>query len=68
MIGAKDGKAYNDGELEIYLFDENSSAYKDIINDKGFVTAAAYKEGIILVFPNTQDQKIISKFNKIVFK
>ena len=68
MIGAKDGKAYNNGELEIYLFDEDSSAYKDIINCNGFVTAAAYKEGVILVFPNNKDQTIINKFNKIVFK
>lgn len=68
MIGAKDGKAFNGGELEIYLFDENSEEYKSIIAGNGTVTATAYKEGVILVFPNTVDQDIVNSFNDIEFK
>ena len=67
MIGAKDGKAYNNGELEIYLFDESSDSYKAAIDGSGFAKADAYKDGIVLIFPNKKDQTIIDKFNDIKF-
>lgn len=67
MIGATAGKAYNNGELEIYLFDDTSDSYKIAIEGGGLVKADAYKDGIILVFPNNIDQNIIDKFNEIEF-
>ena len=30
MIGAKEGKQFNDGSVELYLFDEDSDEYKAI--------------------------------------
>lgn len=67
-IGAENGKEYNDGEVELYEFKEDSKEYKDIVKGDGTIKAAAHKDGIILVFPNDTDQKIIDKFNEINFK
>ena len=67
MIGAIDGKEFNDGELEIYLYDESSEAYQSMLEGKQMVSPAAYKDGVVLVFPNEPDQDIIDQFNKIVF-
>ncbi|SCJ44824.1 Uncharacterised protein [uncultured Eubacterium sp.] len=67
-IGAKDGKEYNDGSVELYEFKEDSKEYKDIVKGEGTIKAAAHKDGIILVFPNDSDQKLIDQFNEINFK
>lgn len=67
-IGAENGKEYNDGEVELYEFKEDSNEYKDIVKGDGAIKAAAHKDGIILVFPNDTDQKLIDKFNEINFK
>ena len=69
MIGALDGKGYGEGDnaVEIYLFDESSESYQAIINNELYVKPAAYKDGIVLVFPNNENQEILDKFNKIEF-
>lgn len=70
FIGATAGKEYNDGNVELYQFDENSDAYKEI-ESSGTVAGievAAYKDGIALIFPNEADQTIIDKFNAIQYK
>ena len=67
-IGAEDGKEYNDGSVELYEFKEDSKEYKDIVKGEGTIKAAAHKDGIILVFPNDSDEKLIDQFNEINFK
>lgn len=67
-IGAENGKEYNGGKVELYEFKEDSNEYKDIVKGDGSIKAAAHKDGIILVFPNDADQKIIDQFNEINFK
>lgn len=70
FIGATAGKEYNDGEVELYQFDENSDAYKEI-ESSGTVAGievAAYKDGIALIFANEADQTIIDNFNAIQYK
>lgn len=70
MIGATDGKEYNGGSVELYQFDEKSDSYKQIINDGVPFKAAAYKDGIILVFPagTEADTDLVEQFNGIEFK
>lgn len=70
LIGAIDGKKFNDGSVEMYQFDEKSDCYKQIINDGVPLEAAAYKDGIILIFPvgKEPDNDLVEKFNGIEFK
>lgn len=69
MIHAKDGKSYNDGNIELYYYDENSDDYKDLKDGKGFIDAAATNNGFVLRFvDNKKDEKLIEKFKKIQFK
>lgn len=67
-VGAENGKKYNEGKVELYEFKEDSSEYKDIVKGEGSIKAAAHKDGIVLVFPNDADQKIVDQFNEINFK
>ena len=68
MIGAKAGREYNDGTIELYEFDKDSAEYKNIIDGKGSVEAAAYNDGIIMVVTEKQDDDLIRKFENIKFK
>ena len=70
MIGATAGKEYNDGNVELYQFDTKSDVYKQIIGEGGPLKAAAYKDGIVLIFPagTEADSDLIEKFNIIEFK
>ena len=70
MIGAIDGKEYNDGNVELYQFDENDDAYKQMIGENAPLNVSAYNEGIVLIFPagQTPDDEMIDKFNGIEFK
>lgn len=70
MIGATDGKEYNNGSVELYQFDEKSDNYTQIINDGVPFEAATYKDGIILVFPagTEADNDLIEQFNEIEFE
>lgn len=70
MIGATDGKEYNDGNVELYQFDEKNDSYIQIINDGVPFEAAAYKDGIILIFPagTEADNDLVKQFNEIEFK
>ena len=70
MIGAIDGKEYNDGNVELYQFDENDDAYKQIIGENSPMNVSAYNEGIVLIFPAGQapDDEMIDTFNGIEFK
>lgn len=67
-VGAEKGKKYNDGKVELYEFKEDSNEYKDIVKGEGGLKAAAHKDGIVLVFPNDADQKLVDQFNEINFK
>lgn len=68
MIGAKSGREYNDGEIELYEFDKDSAEYKKIIDGDGAVEAAAHNDGIIMVVTKEQDKELIQKFKDIQFK
>ena len=69
MIGADDGAEFNDGTIEIYQYDPESEAYKNIEAGKGDIEAEACNSGFILVVPDgtEPDQDIIDAFNKLVF-
>ena len=70
LIGAIDGKKYNEHNVELYQFDTDSDAYKQIIGSNSMLNVSAYKDGIILVFSigTEPDAELIEKFNKIRFK
>lgn len=68
MIGATAGKEYDGGNFELYEFTEDSESYQTAINGGGLVKAAAYKDGIVLVFAGEANQKLIDQFNAIEFK
>ena len=73
MVGATDGAGY--GNVEIYIYDESSDAYKDAIGEGydmmgiAVIKAAAYKDGVVLVPSGSDgiDQGIIDKFNELNF-
>lgn len=58
------------GSVELYQFDEKNDSYTQIINDGIPLEAAAYKDGIILVFPvgTEADNDLVEQFNGIEFK
>ena len=68
MIGANAGKEYDGGNFELYEFTEDSESYQTAINGGGLVKAAAYKDGIVLVFAGEANQELIDQFNAIEFK
>ena len=63
------------GDVEIYIYDESSDAYKDVIGEGydmmgiAVIKAAAYKDGVVLVPSGSDgiDQGIIDKFNELNF-
>ncbi len=69
LIGAVAGKQYSGGNIELYQFDENSDAYKDLISGNTYLTAAAYKDGVVLVFALgvEQDTELVDAFNTLEF-
>lgn len=71
MIGATAGKEYNDGAVELYQFEEDSNAYKEIESSDSVsgIPVAAHKDGIALIFANDEtDQAILDAFNQLQFK
>ena len=70
VIGAIDGKEYNNGNVELYLYDESSEKYQKILAGKGSTKIAAYKNGVVLLFPvgSKPDQEIINKFNELIIE
>lgn len=65
MIGATAGKEYNDGAVELYQFEEDSDAYKEIESSDSVsgIPVAAHKDGIALIFANNEtDQAILDAF------
>lgn len=71
MIGATAGKEYNDGAVELYQFEEDSDAYKEIESSDSVssIPVAAHKDGIALIFANNEtDQTILDAFNQLQFK
>ena len=68
MIGAKAGREYNNGDIELYEFDKNSAEYKKIIEGKGSIEAAAHNDGIVMVVTKEQHKDLIQKFKDIQFK
>lgn len=70
MIGATDGAEFNGGAVEVYIFDESSEEYQAAVDGTGMIKAAAYKDGVVLSFPEgtEPDQALIDAFNGIVFE
>lgn len=68
-IGAVAGKEFDGGRFELYQFDENSDSYKNMVSGNSYLNVAAYKDGIILVFPmdTTADESLVEKFNSVKF-
>lgn len=69
LIGAVAGKQYSNGNIELYQFDENSQAYKDLIGRKTYLIPAAYKDGVVLIFAlgTETDQDLVDAFNALEF-
>lgn len=69
LIGAIAGKQYSGGNVELYQFDENSDAYKDLINGKTYLSPAAYKDGIVLIFAFgvEEDADLVKAFEELEF-
>lgn len=69
FIGAIAGKEYNDGNVELYQFEENSDAYREIISDDGVLKISAHKDGIVLIFPDgiEEDANLIKAFEELKF-
>ena len=70
VIGAKDGAEFNDGTVELYLYDPNDQNYKDIADGHGVIEAEAVNNGFILVVPEgtEPDAEIVAKFKDIVIE
>ena len=70
VIGAKDGAEFNDGTVELYLYDPNDQNYKDIADGNGVIKAEAVNNGVILVVPEgtEPDAEIVAKFKDISIK
>ena len=69
FIGAIAGKEYNGGDVELYQFEENSDAYKQIIEGE-ILKISAYKDGIVLLFPDgiEEDANLVNAFESLEFK
>ena len=69
LIGAVAGKQYSNGNVELYQFDEESDDYKNIIEGKSYLTASAYKKGIVLIFALgvEVDTDLVDAFNALEF-
>ena len=65
IIGAKEGKQYNDGNVEIYCFDKDSDKYKAIEEGNGAIKATAVNDGVIII---TDDEDMAKKFKSLKFK
>ena len=65
MIGATAGKEYNDGAVELYQFEEDSDAYKEIESSDSVsgIPVAAHKDGIALIFANNETDQVIISFS-----
>ena len=70
VIGAKAGKEYNDGKVEIYHFDDDSAAYEKLKKGEGDLKIAAHNDGFVLLLAHEKDrdEKLIKKFEDIDFK
>ncbi len=68
-IGAIDGKEYNGGNVVLYQYDEDSEKYQEILNGNGSSRIAAYKDGIVLLFPvgSNAGYELVEAFNELVF-
>ena len=69
VIGARDGAEFNDGAVELYIFDEDQEEYKTLVAGDGLVVPAAYHDGVVLVFPEgtEPDQALVEAFDGLVF-
>ena len=69
MIGAVDGKEYNDGKIEIYKFDVDGEDYKRTETAKEINGAPVIlNDGMVLMFTDTQDDEMVKKFQALKFK
>lgn len=69
VIGARDGAEFNDGAVELYIFDEDQEEYKTLTSGDGFVVPAAYHDGVVLVFPEgtDPDPELVQAFDALTF-
>lgn len=68
VIGAKEGKEYNGGKVELYRFDRDSAEYKAIKKGEGSVKAASTKDGFVLLFTGAEDREMVKKFKEMRLK
>ncbi len=74
LLGAKDGAGFSKN-IELYLYDENSEAYKKVISSAGYdymfgnIKATAYNSGVVLIYTGDGNvsQDILNKFKAIKF-
>lgn len=74
LLGAKDGAGFSNS-IELYLYDENSEAYKKVISSAGYdymfgnIKATAYNSGVVLIYTGDGNvsQDILNKFKAIKF-
>ena len=65
MIGAKEGKQFNDGSVELYLFDEDSDEYKAIKEGTGAIEADATNDGMVIL---SDDKDLVDRFEELDFQ
>lgn len=70
VIGAKAGKEYNGGKVELYHFDDNSAEYEKLKEGNGDLKIAAHNDGFILLFADEKDKddELIRRFEEIDFR
>ena len=67
VIDAQDGAEFNDGTVELYMYEPESTTYQDIADGNGVINAVACNNGFILVVPDGSeaDDSLISRFNEL---
>lgn len=70
VIGAKAGREFNGGKVEIYQFDDDSAEYEKLKKGEGDLKIAAHNDGFVLLFAEEKDrdEELIKKFEAIDFK
>lgn len=71
MIGASDGAEFNDGSIELYIYDNtDADQYKGFSENKGMYGTAFVNDGVVLVFLDgiEPDQDLVDAFRALVFE
>ena len=70
MVGAADGAQFNDGAIEVYIYnDQDAKEYKGFAANEGMYGTAYANDGAVLVFVDGDpDQGMVDTFNALVFE